>query len=329
MNGPLNVNIDGSADVICERTPQKYFDPTLLVAAETSFTILTPRLVLRCWCLQTGFVRLTCSISVINGDSCFSTDQIRYILKYLSWTSAASHACTSDASQDFRLQKSTRIFFNKELVCLGFNATIFFWMQWRIQDFREGAPTAEDCDNLLFCKLISQKLQGKKIIWTERMAHMPPHPTPQVSHWNATPIWKPTSHLRFQFQLSEVFLSRTDILLHIFIKARKHSLRRLCFYTCLSVILFTGGCFLPRLGASSQGDASSQGGASSRGVLPPGGVLPHRGASSQGGCFLRGGPVETPRDGYCCGRYASYWNAFLWHKSSTNWIFDTRHFGRF
>ena len=21
--------------------------------------------------------------------------------------------------------------------------------------------------------------------------------------------------------------------------------------------------------------------------------------------------METPRDGYCCGRYASYWNAFL------------------
>ena len=28
--------------------------------------------------------------------------------------------------------------------------------------------------------------------------------------------------------------------------------------------------------------------------------------SGPGGCLL-----ETPRDGYCCGRYASYWNAFL------------------
>ena len=27
------------------------------------------------------------------------------------------------------------------------------------------------------------------------------------------------------------------------------------------------------------------------------------------GIWPRG--VETPRDGYCCGRYASYWNAFL------------------
>ena len=34
-----------------------------------------------------------------------------------------------------------------------------------------------------------------------------------------------------------------------------------------------------------------------------------------GGCLLQGGTprggVETPHDGYCCERYASYWNAFL------------------
>ena len=48
----------------------------------------------------------------------------------------------------------------------------------------------------------------------------------------------------------------------------------LCFYTFLSVILFTGVC------------------AWSRG----------------GGCL-----VETPRDGYCCGRFASYLNAFLFN----------------
>ena len=44
-----------------------------------------------------------------------------------------------------------------------------------------------------------------------------------------------------------------------------------------------------------------------RGVPPPGG-----GASSGGGVLPPGGClVETPRDGYCCGRYASYWNTFL------------------
>ena len=42
-----------------------------------------------------------------------------------------------------------------------------------------------------------------------------------------------------------------------------------------------------------------------------------RGVPSPGGCLLPGGSgpreclVETPPDGYCCGRYASYWNVFL------------------
>ena len=35
----------------------------------------------------------------------------------------------------------------------------------------------------------------------------------------------------------------------IFFTVRKRSLRRLCFYTCLSVILFMGGCLGPCLGA--------------------------------------------------------------------------------
>ena len=31
-----------------------------------------------------------------------------------------------------------------------------------------------------------------------------------------------------------------------------------------------------------------------------------------GGCLVLGGCVwRPPRDGYCCGQYASYWNAFL------------------
>ena len=52
----------------------------------------------------------------------------------------------------------------------------------------------------------------------------------------------------------------------------------------------------------SQGDACSQGG-----CLLPGGVWAG-GVPGPGGC-----PVETPPpDGYCCGRYASYWNALLW-----------------
>ena len=43
---------------------------------------------------------------------------------------------------------------------------------------------------------------------------------------------------------------------------------------------------------------------------------PGRGACSGGGVPAPGGlvwgvPGGDPPDGYCCGRYASYWNAFL------------------
>ena len=48
----------------------------------------------------------------------------------------------------------------------------------------------------------------------------------------------------------------------------------------------------------------------------PGGLL--WGVSALGGCLLqregvpaRGVPGGDPPDRYCCGRYASYWNAFL------------------
>ena len=49
---------------------------------------------------------------------------------------------------------------------------------------------------------------------------------------------------------------------------------------------------------------------SSRGVPGPGGHTPQ---------------AHTPRDGYCCGRYASYWNAFLFleiYETDKNVIFD-------
>ena len=82
-------------------------------------------------------------------------------------------------------------------------------------------------------------------------------------------------------------------------------LRRLCFYTCLPVILFTGGGSasvhvgiqppVPPLGADTPGTRHPLG----PGTLPrtrhPSGTRHH----------------PLPADGYCCGRYASYWNAFL------------------
>ena len=68
----------------------------------------------------------------------------------------------------------------------------------------------------------------------------------------------------------------------------------------------------------SQGAASSRGVWSGESLLSgvsfPGGSGP-RGfwCLFPGGCLLLEGAglVETPRDGYFCGRYASYWNAFL------------------
>ena len=62
-----------------------------------------------------------------------------------------------------------------------------------------------------------------------------------------------------------------------------------------SVILSTtGGCLLWGEGVPLPGGVLSWG-VCSGGVPGPGGV-----------CL-----VETPRDGHCCGRYASYWKAFL------------------
>ena len=48
-----------------------------------------------------------------------------------------------------------------------------------------------------------------------------------------------------------------------------------------------------------------------------GGCLLQGDASSRGGYLLPGCVCGDPRDGYCCGRYASYWNAFLFVTSLT------------
>ena len=78
---------------------------------------------------------------------------------------------------------------------------------------------------------------------------------------------------------------------------------------------WSGGCLLP--GVCSQRGVWSwgcllPGGACPQGGLLPGGLLPGGGVPGLGGCLVPGGCLlETPRDGYCCGWYASYWNAFL------------------
>ena len=52
-----------------------------------------------------------------------------------------------------------------------------------------------------------------------------------------------------------------------------------------------------------------------------GGGMPGAGGACSwwGGCLVPGGmPGGDPPDGYCCGRYASYWNAFLF--DGCNWL---------
>ena len=65
-------------------------------------------------------------------------------------------------------------------------------------------------------------------------------------------------------------------------------LRRLCFYRRVSV--HRGGC-----------------------LLAPGVCVYSGGCLLQGGCGCLGVVCSVPpgRDGYCCGWYASHWNAFL------------------
>ena len=94
-------------------------------------------------------------------------------------------------------------------------------------------------------------------------------------------------------------------------------LRRLCFYRYVSI---HGGGLL-RGGLLPGGGLLRGCLVRGRGLLP-GGCLVPRGAWSGGGgaAWSSGGRGGFPacteadppeREGYCCGRYASYWNAFL------------------
>ena len=79
-------------------------------------------------------------------------------------------------------------------------------------------------------------------------------------------------------------------------------LRRLCFYTCLSV--HGWGVGIPACTEADPPGADTPPGAD----IPPG--------------------ADTPlgRDGYCCGRYATYWNAFLFALYRLVWTCDKSSF---
>ena len=80
--------------------------------------------------------------------------------------------------------------------------------------------------------------------------------------------------------------------------ARKQSLRQGNMFT--GVCLSTGGVPVPG-GAWSQGGCLVPGGGPAAGRSDPGGV-----------------PGGDPPDGYCWGRYASYWNTFFCHHDNNN-----------
>ena len=119
--------------------------------------------------------------------------------------------------------------------------------------------------------------------------------------------------------------------------AHKWSLRRLCFYTCLSV---HGGWYpsMPCRGVVSQHAlqvVSQHSLQVSRGVSRPtprgevegsgqgGSPGPHLGGISRptpgGVCIPACTEADPPVDGYCRGRYASYWNAFLFGTILSQW----------
>ena len=186
--------------------------------------------------------------------------------------------------------------------------------------------------------------------------------TPQL-HWSLPAVKRNISPFQCEvtFSMSRVASSMELRVIYWFITVRKRNLGRLCFYTCLSVILFIRrGCPGPCPGVegvqahaqgSAQGGVQAQawkgvsrsrpeGGSRPRpreGVsrpmprgLPGGGVSrprPGRGFSGPdpergcpgpgptGGCMFPsmhwGRHPPPPADGYCCRRYASYWNEFL------------------
>ena len=129
-----------------------------------------------------------------------------------------------------------------------------------------------------------------------------------------------SSSVTFKHKMTLMHSNVSLVTRHHFITACKRSCGNVIF-SQVSVILFTGGVCLVRGGGDCYWGGAWSGGVCSEGCLLPGGCLLQgvpgpggvcsRGVSAPRGVSARGCLVETPPDGYCCGRYASYWNAFL------------------
>ena len=85
--------------------------------------------------------------------------------------------------------------------------------------------------------------------------------------------------------------------------------------TKFAKVMFLQVSVCPQGGVSGPGGSAASGGACSRGVCSRGGAWSGRGlllgGAWSGGAWSRGGVWRPPCDGYCCGWYTSYWNAFL------------------
>ena len=120
-------------------------------------------------------------------------------------------------------------------------------------------------------------------------------------------VWCP-SHLRSANSVD-------SFVLHWFITTRKRSLGQGNMFT--GVCLSTGGCLVP-----------GRGGPWSRGVWSWGGTWSGGGCLVWGGLIPGGASWRDPPNGHCCGRYASYWNAFLFFSFFFTWnkhAIDLRH----
>ena len=211
---------------------------------------------------------------------------------------------------------------------------ILLTLQWRIQDFAEGGTNYPKGANVLFCKIFVENCMKMKEFG-------PSGATPGSASALLISFFVLRLCVSLAVSLSVSVCVRLLIYLrsdwggvrerddskgewqcrcvrarplcsNFLITARKWSLRRLCFYTCLSVILFRGG-HVWQGGHACQGEyvaggVHGRGGMHARGnmwqgVCMAGGVCVVGGCAWQGGMHATHTPPPTLRDtvGQCAG----------------------------